>query len=179
MQSAVGCNLAASAGTYPAGMNLDPDGDGEDPFNRGNTRSDYGVASRISGAFGRGRLTPWSSRLRDFTDGTSNTILMGEIRMSCNPFGTWGWTWPESLWYATTAPINYPTCPDSPGLGMNSCAQNNSGAWSTIFGFKSKHIGGCHFLLADGSTHFISENIDRLTYARLGDRWDSGVVGQF
>jgi len=180
MQStAAGCNLAQHAGAYPGGMNLDPDGDGEDPFNRGNVRSDYGRPHEISGIFGRGYYTDWSAKTRDITDGTSNTILMGEVRMSCNPWGTWGWSWPDSLWYATTVPINFPTCADSPGLNSNPCAVLSSGNYSGIFGFKSKHTGGCHFVFADGSTHFLSENIDKLTYARLGDRHDGGVIGNF
>ena len=46
-------------------------------------------------------------------------------------------------------------------------------------GFKSLHEGGCQFVLGDGSVRFISENIDRLTYARLGDQHDGGVIGEF
>ncbi len=178
MQSGGGCNLAASAGTYPTGMGLDNDGDGEDPFNHGNTRSDYGNQP-ISGPFGRGRFSPYGAKLRDLTDGTSSTILMGEIRLSCNGFTPWGWAWPESLWYATTAPINFPTCPGDPGYGSNACASNNSSNWNAIFGFKSQHTGGCQFVLGDGSVRFISQTIDRLTYARLGDKADGGVVGEF
>jgi hypothetical protein len=179
MQSAAGCNLAAEAGTYPAGMGLDPDGDGEDPFNRGNVRSDYGHVSQCSGPFGRGYFSPYGAKMRDITDGTSNTILFGEIRPSCQAYSVWGWAWPDSLWYATTAPINFNTCPGEPGYGATPCATNVSTNWNAIFGFKSLHEGGCHFALSDGSVRFISENLDRLTYARLGDKSDDGVVGEF
>ena len=173
------CNLAAIAGYYPAGQGLDSDNDGEDPFNRGNVRSDYGISSQVSGPFSRGRFYGWGAKLRDFTDGTSNTILMGEVRMSCNLFGGWGWAWPESLWYATSAPINFNTCPDMTGYGANPCSTNNANNWNAIFGFKSMHVGGCHFVLGDGSVRFISQNIDKLTYARLGDRFDGGTIGDF
>jgi prepilin-type processing-associated H-X9-DG protein len=40
-------------------------------------------------------------------------------------------------------------------------------------------VGGAHFLLCDGSVRFISENIDYLTYQRVGDRRDGAVVGDF
>lgn len=174
------CNLATYAGTYPAGMGLDTDNDGEDPFNRGNVRSDFGIGSQISGMFGRGRFYGWGASIRDVTDGTSNTILMGEIRMSCNQFSpTWGWSWPESLWYATTAPINWNTCAGTAGYGANPCLSDVGNNWNSVFGFKSLHVGGCHFLLTDGSVRFLSQNLDKLTYARLGDRHDGGVVGEF
>ena len=118
--------------------------------------------------------------MRDLADGTSNTILMGEIRMACNLYSPdWGWAWPESLWYATTAPINFPTCPEDPGFGTNPCFTNVNTNWNAAFGFKSKHEGGEQFLLGDGSVRFIQENIDRLTYARLGDKNDGGVIGDF
>lgn len=178
MESANGCNLATWAGAFPSGMGLDADGDGEDPFNRGNVRSDYGN-QLVSGPFGRGYFSSYNSKLRDLTDGTTNTILMGEIRMSCNLYSPWGWAWPESLWYATTAPINFPTCPNDPGFDSNPCFTNISTNWNAIFGFKSEHAGGAQFLLGDGSVRFIQENIDRLTYARLGDKSDGGVIGEF
>ena len=179
MQSGAGCNLATYAGTYPAGMGLDPNNDGEDPFNRGNVRSDWGRPAEISGPFSRGRFNGWAANFRDITDGTSNTILFGEIRMACNQFGSWGWAWPESLWYATTAPINFNTCPGTAGYGATPCANWASNNWNAIFGFKSQHTGGAHFTLGDGSVRFITQNLDKLTYARLGDRWDGGVLGEF
>ena len=177
LASSTGCNLATWAGAYPAGY--DPDGDGEDPFNRGNVRSDFGN-QMVSGPFGRGYFSPYNSKLRDMTDGTSNTILMGEIRMSCNLFSPdWGWAWPESLWYATTAPINFPTCPDDASFGTSPCFTNVWGNWNGIFGFKSAHTGGAQFVMGDGSVQFISENINRLTYARLGDKSDGDPIGEF
>lgn len=178
MQSAAGCDLLATAGAYPSGMGLDSDNDGEDPFNRANVRSDWGNQP-VSGPFGRGYFTPYSARIADITDGTSNTILMGEIRMTCQTFAPWGWSWPDSLWYATTAPINFPTCPGDARYGSNTCFSNASNNWNATFGFKSAHPGGCQFVMADASVHFLPETIDRLTYARLGDKADGGVIGDF
>ena len=51
--------------------------------------------------------------------------------------------------------------------------------WNTSAGFKSRHPGGAHFVLADGSVHFISENIDYRNYQRLGDRRDGEAVEPF
>ncbi|PQO42546.1 DUF1559 domain-containing protein [Blastopirellula marina] len=178
MESAFGCNMAAVAGAYPSGLGLDNDNDGEDPFNRGNVRSDYGEQP-VSGTFGRGYFTPYSANLRDLRDGTSNTILMGEVRMECQTYAPWGWAWPDSLWYATTAPINFPTCPGEGTYGTQTCFSNDSSNWNAIFGFKSAHPGGAQFVMGDGSVHFLTETLDRLTYARLGDKSDGGVIGEF
>lgn len=175
MQAATGCNLAATAGAYPAGLGLDTNNDGEDPFNRDNVRSDYGNQP-ISGPFGRGYFSPYGARMAAITDGTSNTILMGEVRMAAQTYAPWGWAWPESLWYATTAPINFPTWVGNPLWNTNPCYTNNSGNYNSTFGFKSQHLGGCQFVFGDGSVHFITESIDRLTYARLGDKSDGGVI---
>jgi prepilin-type processing-associated H-X9-DG protein len=38
------------------------------------------------------------------------------------------------------------------------------------------HSGGCNFVFADGSTHFVSETIDYTTYQKLGDRHDGYPV---
>ena len=76
----------------------------------------------------------------------------------------------------TSAPINFNTCPNTPGYGAG-CNLNNS--WVVSMGFKSRHVGGAQFLLGDGSVRFLSENIDYVTYQRLGSRNDGGFVGEF
>ena len=42
--------------------------------------------------------------------------------------------------------------------------------------FRSQHIGGCHFLYADGSVHFISENVDLGVYQALSTIQGGEVV---
>jgi prepilin-type processing-associated H-X9-DG protein len=37
-------------------------------------------------------------------------------------------------------------------------------------GFKSLHPGGAHFVMADGSVHFVNESIDQLIYRGLATR---------
>ena len=43
----------------------------------------------------------------------------------------------------------------------------------------SRHIGGVHALLCDGSVRFVSENIDITTWQGLGSRNGGEVVGEF
>lgn len=80
----------------------------------------------------------------------------------------------NSLWISTGYPINYPTCPGEPGFDQ-ACVNNvNVGAckWGAEQAFKSTHPNGCHFVLADGSVHFLNESIDYKLYQMLGDRRD-------
>lgn len=129
----------------------------------------------------------WAAKIRDITDGTSNTIAGGEIRPQCGDHSRNGWFHFNSMWIATTAPINYKIYCVREDTGWNSATPPQPGDtgcnqfqnWSTSQGFKSRHEGGAQFVLADGSARFISENIDYMLYQRLGDRRDGQPVGEF
>ncbi|NQT41369.1 MAG: DUF1559 domain-containing protein [Planctomycetes bacterium] len=189
MRSGSGCNLATIVGN--GGPEFDHDDDGEDWFSftskspdcnwagPGNIRSDCPWPEKTSGVFAR---STWSASIDDIRDGTSHTIAMGEVRGWCSGFLWWkSWTKAEGLWFATTAPINFPTCPGENGVpgdstyGGSGC-HNKQNAWNTSMGFKSQHSGGCMFVFCDGSVHFISETIDHTTYQMLGDRRDGKVI---
>jgi len=158
---------------------------GTGPHGHGNS----GWSDGMSGIVSRFH---WAARFRDITDGTSNVIAAGEIRPNCGDHSRNGWFHFNSLWIATTAPINYPiVCVREPGWnesdrnkvimpdGTTATACNHWRNWTTSQGFKSVHQGGAHFLLSDGATKFLSENIDYVTYQRLGDRRDGNVIGEF
>jgi prepilin-type processing-associated H-X9-DG protein len=113
----------------------------------------------------------WNSivRLRDITDGASNTFMVGE-RCVTSASGIW------------------------PGVGSNEfendavsecshASRPNRGPTS----FSSAHPGGVQFLLCDGSVNFINDEIDSKpisegdlgTYQRLANRHDGLPVGDF
>ncbi|MCA9210072.1 MAG: DUF1559 domain-containing protein [Planctomycetales bacterium] len=118
------------------------------------------------------------------TDGTSNTLLVGEIGRSdnVNPSIIDGNNFP--LWaggnvdggcngryagshvrYADTLfTINKLT-----PAGITSDG-------SSDLSFGSYHPGGAQFVFVDGSTHFIPETVDSLIYRYLGGRNDGNVV---
>ncbi len=163
-------NYAASMGnqrfgTCPFGGNMF--GTGDSYHGHGNS------GANISGVFSH---CAWGASIADIRDGTSNTIALGEIRPSCSYHAKDGWMHINSLWFATTCPINYANCPDEPGYDAGCAAPN---AWSCDMGFKSRHEGGCHFAFADGSIHFLSETIDYETYQKLGDRRDGQTLGAY
>jgi len=141
-------------------------------------RANQALSAKVSGVFSRGH---WGSRFRDITDGTSQVIAMGEILPNKGYHHRNGWMHWNSLFTATTSPINYPII----GRGDRGYINNDGGPknchhWrnlQTSQGFKSQHKGGAQFVFADGSVHYIPETIDYLTYQRLGCRRDGDPLG--
>ncbi|MBX3437826.1 MAG: DUF1559 domain-containing protein [Planctomycetaceae bacterium] len=132
-------------------------------------------------------------RFRDVTDGTTNTLLLGERNHhdpvydsfyasgnTSNPMRGWGYWAPAGGNFGLTditmssfAPINYqvPT-----GLtALNGTPEETL----RLCSFGSQHTGGAQFALVDGSARFISENIDMNTYRSLSTRGGGEVVGEF
>ncbi len=132
-------------------------------------------------------------RAQDIRDGLSNTFAVGESRYlqlqggGQTPGGgpLYYGTWASSVWLAGTSASDassvYVTLAAAIAA-INSSKLDPQSDWtvevqSQLFG--SRHPGGCHFLFADGSCHFISENIALDTYHKLGARNDGGVVSSF
>ncbi len=140
--------------------------------------------SDISGVFSR---VNWSAKFANITDGTSQVILMGEIVPNCGDHSRNGWYHWNAPWIATTAPINYPIkCvyetgwSDPVGSASGPATEcNHWQNWTTSQGFKSRHKGGAHFVFCDGSTRFLSENINYRLYQQLGDRKDGRPISNF
>src|SRR5438093_5008621 len=121
------------------------------------------------------------------TDGTSNTVLLGEILINQSYPGYYGerddrvWaTFDPGAETTLLTPINYPIVSadilsDGCDGGTNNPA-HNIWNWQVSNGFKSNHTGGANFAFADGSIHFLNQNIDPLTAIKLGCRNDSGVI---
>ncbi|UUO07850.1 DUF1559 domain-containing protein [Blastopirellula sp. J2-11] len=113
-------------------------------------------------------------RFRDITDGSSNTLAIGE---SSYPGRNGKSDWPvwaasgrsdEQVIMKTTDPING---------GVTSTSR----FWEAIDDdcAMSFHTGGAQFVFADGSVHFLSENMEYDTYTNLGNRNDGQVLGAY
>jgi prepilin-type processing-associated H-X9-DG protein len=149
-------------------------------------------ASACRGMFCRGAGVIGGPRIRisDVSDGTSNTILLGEILMGQAEFyrygNGWGWAGYNSCSQAQTIqPINWPIDENDGGrTTYTSCAVNCPGInpanclwnWHVTWGFKSRHAGGVNFCWGDGSVRFVQQGIDMRTYQYLGCRNDSMPV---
>lgn len=139
------------------------------------------------GMFARGGA---QIRLADVTDGTSNTLFIGETLPEQCEFmrypSAWGWAGGNHIAQGQTIqPINWKIdrMSNDPGAFLNNCGcdpnTNPSGDksrcimnWAVTWGFKSQHPNGVNVANVDGSVRFIPQNIDMRTYQYLGCRDD-------
>jgi prepilin-type N-terminal cleavage/methylation domain-containing protein/prepilin-type processing-associated H-X9-DG protein len=131
-------------------------------------------SSQVQGMFGR-----WgpSIRLADATDGTSNTLLLGECLVDQKPArdpNNWARAFPATL-ATTIIPINYRSDYLAPD-GCTAAPERYYRNFNVSEGFKSGHSGGANFAFADGSVHFLSQTIDHRIYQYLGCRNDGQVA---
>lgn len=118
-------------------------------------------------------------KMRDLSDGSTNTFMIGELSWDPQKIAGAGYSNQRRPWTHGTQSVSndavcYPcrnmaTVMNSTGYLINSALFNDSS-------FGSSHVGGCHFLLADGSVRFISENINFATYLAAGSRDDGEVL---
>ena len=123
------------------------------------------------------------TKMKAFTDGTSNTIAVGETAYDndgswygtqtapCsgpNPmFNAWTITLRHSSNFrATKNPLN-----TLPGFGYS-----GGGLCGTNAAFGSRHSGGGNFLFVDGSVRFIKNSISMPVYWAISTRADGEVV---
>ena len=129
-------------------------------------------------------------RIRDISDGTSNTLLMMEVRQGRQSLDLRGLTWwgPGSGATAhygpnTSSPdaLNGGFCVNSLATGMP-CQGYTSLSDPTnplIFSARSMHTGGVHVLMGDGAVRFVSNNISLTTWRNLSGMSDGQVIGEF
>ena len=127
-----------------------------------------------------------SVRLRDVSDGTSNTVCISEtITVQGND---WRGTWcnPEGTYYQHNSTPNT-SVPDEVRSGncvsvdyapcTGTYADHLSRAW--LAAARSRHEGGVHALLLDGGVRFASENISTAVWQNVGLPADGSVTGDW
>ncbi|RCS52991.1 DUF1559 domain-containing protein [Bremerella cremea] len=137
---------------------------------------DQGATNYASGIF-TDRVKGYS--FRDITDGSSNTMLIGERHDKIPGFVNETYT----LWAGTTSAemddsgyYGSLEVAGSTGFPMNEWEDTN---WQFRHWFRSLHPGGVMFSFADGSVHFLSETIDMTTYQNLSNRSDGKILGDY
>ncbi len=104
------------------------------------------------------------TKMRDVTDGLSNTFLLGETDFSPNgtPTTDIACIWAYGYLYAWGSTYN--------GLNRHDNASPVYGA------FRSQHVGGVNFAYGDGAVRFVSENVNPAVYNALATRAGGEVV---
>lgn len=163
--NSMGASYVPSAGPVRPGPNsIDyplawPDGRNCQPGENSGFRS-----TGAPGMFSGGRV---AYRIKDCTDGTSHTFLMGEQLPAISVH--------QMLFHSHAAvgstyfPPNYHHIQGIKNV-PNHFADPN--AFDTETGFKSEHAGGMQMGMADGSVQFVTDTIDYRTWVFLGARAD-------
>ncbi|WP_437191025.1 DUF1559 domain-containing protein [Planctomicrobium sp. SH527] len=136
----------------------------------------------------------YSVRMKDCTDGTSNTLIVAEQS------GMVGTSDIRSGYYGGYIGATFPspvtsTAQTAPGIGSivwsvglssfrlrlnpTSASTGSTNSYNPNTAWNSMHTGGIHALLSDGAVRFISENSDMDTLRSLAARNDGLVVGEF
>ncbi len=149
-----------------------------------------GILRGIPGAMSRDLIT----RIRDFTDGTSNTLLITETcgrpalyyknfrRSGLYVADGWGWADIDTVSASLdgAAADGSATNSTSSSAPYNTTIQGRCAINCTNGGeLYSWHVGGVQTSMADGSARFLSENIDASVLAALCTRAGGEVLGEF
>jgi prepilin-type N-terminal cleavage/methylation domain-containing protein/prepilin-type processing-associated H-X9-DG protein len=137
---------------------------------------DVGVANDRGGADGvaAGLNFPTEAQLQSFADtycplGANNATINGAH------YSTIGETWmrPSNGWCMVgTAQV--------PNSKRQYCtAGGGLSDGGGVISARSRHTGGVHALMGDGSVRFVGENVDLTTYQRVGAGDDGNTVGDF
>ncbi|MCA9116219.1 MAG: DUF1559 domain-containing protein, partial [Planctomycetaceae bacterium] len=150
------------------------------PFNTGAIlNTNYGTMGQ-NGLLQIGK----SLKMRDCTDGSSNTMIIGEdsgliagVDYRKNLSGGWsghrGAAVGGGTGYGGGGVITILYSPNPQTKPAFTGAGFNNGP------FTSFHEGGIHGLLADGAVRFVSDNINLTTLLQLGVMNDGQVIGEF
>ena len=147
-----------------------------------------GNVSRLAdGPFYRNSRT----RFRDVVDGLSTTVLAGEHTSKLSD-KTWVGAVPGAFVHpkiqspengaesaATLAIVHSGPAQGEVDLLGNPIIHPPNFPTIHVGQMQSEHVGGAHVLLGDGAVRFVSENIDRPTFAALTSMAEGEVTGEY
>jgi prepilin-type N-terminal cleavage/methylation domain-containing protein len=158
----IGSNWGGGAPGSPTWWGTDPQWCNPDPNN-----SDPNLTYDGCGA-GNGVIWENNSplRLTDITDGTSNTIMIGEALVGKDNQNSW------CHMDNAIATCAYPPNAKNPVTGLDYPADQ----WWNRYAFTSQHTGGVQFAMTDGSVRFIENGINLTLFRAMGTGAGGEVV---
>ena len=145
---------------------------------------------------------PDGGALRDITDGTSNTIMIGELagrntlyrtgNIAVSPaspadeaafqqFASGGaWADPfNGVWELSGRNYDGTGTQGPCGINCSNAKMTPARVFQYAAGLYAWHTGGAHVLMGDGSVRFLSQNLSGITLSQLISRAGGEAVGEF
>jgi prepilin-type N-terminal cleavage/methylation domain-containing protein/prepilin-type processing-associated H-X9-DG protein len=136
------------------------------------------------GAFGN----DGAANMAALTDGTSNTIAIGEAVggrfKTSTSYGPWGLCGTHTCCHGRvvstiTNNIPTPTATDIRDWHINAAYNNDALKRQYAWGFGSKHPGGAQFVMCDGSARFLPQTMNYATFVQLNFIHDAQPLQNF
>ena len=124
-------------------------------------------------------------KVKDCTDGTTNTLIVGEVTGGHGRHPSFGEAWIGHTWIGwnlqdVSRGINpFGSVPGGRDDGLDPFdgdGGNRHQEYYSEVGFSSFHPGGCHFLFTDGSAQFLNEDINQDILQAYSTRADSETI---
>jgi len=115
-----------------------------------------------------------NTKIRDLTDGTSNTVMVGEHRTDTSAAAlaagpAWHSTWIGMVAGGEEAHARF--------LGVSDHTPNHPSLH--IDDYSSWHTGGVHLLMGDGRVRFVTQSIDLGVFRGMATRAGGELLGEF
>jgi prepilin-type N-terminal cleavage/methylation domain-containing protein/prepilin-type processing-associated H-X9-DG protein len=170
-----------SRGNYAGNNGIDTNASRQPAFDPKPVKYD-GVPNRVKeGVF----LNNYSRTIPGFSDGTSNTALLSEVRNVAGNDGRGMMHHVAGSLYQHTYPpndfLNNDLMEECTSIPQVPCQFTTPCAWCGPFRqtARSQHTGGVNVCLADGSVRFISQSIQLTTWQNLCSPDGGEVLGDF
>ena len=141
--------------------------------NSQNGVSDSDIVNNGSGGTFADQNFPTQAEINAVETACNALSTTGAVSLSQNG-RYWASPHPTQTRFNTSAPPNWKGRTCAFGGGFGQAADRNG-----VYPSRSRHTGGVHATLADGSVRFISENIDLRTWQWLGSIDDGNPIGEF